>query len=259
LGQPLGSGPLDYLRKRLAVYGIDTPHFAAEPLPRPPKRRYRRQELQEAAARCGSLREMVAYLGIPPYSSLYSHLKRRMTDFGIDFSHFSDLFAGPRPGIGEPEIRRAVASSRSVAEVLRALGMPATGASRRRIARAIEAYGISTAHFVGQAHYRGRRAPNRLSADEILRVRAPGSPRLGRALLHRALQEKQKPYVCDECGTGELWRGKCLVLEIDHINGDRLDNRISNLRYLCPSCHSQTRTFSMGGRRRPHLDRSPGR
>nr|WP_233435863.1 MULTISPECIES: HNH endonuclease [Streptomyces] len=35
-----------------------------------------------------------------------------------------------------------------------------------------------------------------------------------------------------------------LVLEIDHINGDRLDNRRENLRYLCPSCHSQTQTFS---------------
>ncbi|MFE2931499.1 HNH endonuclease signature motif containing protein [Streptomyces sp. NPDC059278] len=38
--------------------------------------------------------------------------------------------------------------------------------------------------------------------------------------------------------------GDRLVLEIDHINGDRLDNRQKNLRYLCPSCHSQTETFS---------------
>ncbi|MFE3152616.1 HNH endonuclease [Streptomyces sp. NPDC059218] len=42
----------------------------------------------------------------------------------------------------------------------------------------------------------------------------------------------------------DTWRGNRLVLEIDHINGDRLDNRPKNLRYLCPSCHSQTETFS---------------
>ncbi|MFI1180619.1 HNH endonuclease [Streptomyces sp. NPDC020799] len=52
------------------------------------------------------------------------------------------------------------------------------------------------------------------------------------------------PHVCAECDIGDTWRGKHLVLEIDHINGDRLDNRIENLRYLCPSCHSQTSTFA---------------
>ncbi|MFH9618260.1 HNH endonuclease [Streptomyces pratensis] len=34
------------------------------------------------------------------------------------------------------------------------------------------------------------------------------------------------------------------MLEIDHVSGDHLDNRRENLRYLCPSCHSQTETFS---------------
>ena len=30
---------------------------------------------------------------------------------------------------------------------------------------------------------------------------------------------------------------------IDHANGDGSDNRIENLRYLCPNCHSQTPTY----------------
>ena len=48
---------------------------------------------------------------------------------------------------------------------------------------------------------------------------------------------------CAVCGINR-WRGKPLSLELDHINGDRHDNRLENLRLLCPNCHSQTETYS---------------
>lgn len=48
---------------------------------------------------------------------------------------------------------------------------------------------------------------------------------------------------CQECGLSE-WRGKRLSVQIDHINGIRNDNRLENLRMLCPNCHSQTETFA---------------
>jgi hypothetical protein len=47
---------------------------------------------------------------------------------------------------------------------------------------------------------------------------------------------------CDQCGISE-WRGRPLSIQIDHINGQRNDNRLENLRMLCPNCHSQTDTF----------------
>ena len=47
---------------------------------------------------------------------------------------------------------------------------------------------------------------------------------------------------CDECGIAE-WRGKFLSIQLDHRNGIRDDNRLENLRMLCPNCHSQTETF----------------
>lgn len=249
MNQPLGSGSLWYLRMRLAHYGIRTDHFVAESLPARPRIGYTKTVLEEAAAHSTSLHDMVERLGVPPYSSLFGHLRRRLAHFGIDTSHFTEPL-GVRPGfIPEESLRNAIAESSSLAETIRILGLPVTSASRVRVKKAIDAYSLSTAHFTGQGHHRDTPSSRRKTADEILRRLGPGASRTKRPLLHRALQEKGVPYICDECGTESLWRGRPLVLEIDHVNGDRLDNRIGNLRYLCPSCHSQTKTFANGSRR----------
>lgn len=50
-------------------------------------------------------------------------------------------------------------------------------------------------------------------------------------------------YHCSECGVGNEYNHKKLVLECDHIDGDRSNNTPKNLRLLCPNCHSQTETF----------------
>jgi hypothetical protein len=53
---------------------------------------------------------------------------------------------------------------------------------------------------------------------------------------------------CERCGIAE-WRGRPLAVALHHINGDRLDNRVENLEFLCPNCHSQTDNFAgRGGR-----------
>ncbi len=50
-------------------------------------------------------------------------------------------------------------------------------------------------------------------------------------------------YTCSECGIGDTYNGKPITLEIDHINGKSSNNILSNLRFLCPNCHSQTDTY----------------
>jgi hypothetical protein len=60
------------------------------------------------------------------------------------------------------------------------------------------------------------------------------------------------PYYCARCNNTGRWNDTSLTLQLDHINGIRSDNRIENLRWLCPNCHSQTSNFS----RRKHTGES---
>lgn len=64
------------------------------------------------------------------------------------------------------------------------------------------------------------------------------------SLKRRLIQENIIEDKCSECSLSKVWNNKPINLQLDHINGIRNDNRIENLRLLCPNCHSQTHTFA---------------
>ncbi|MGW0899871.1 HNH endonuclease signature motif containing protein [Streptomyces goshikiensis] len=207
---------------------------------------YTRERLTRAAECCASIEEVIAHFGTKPYPHLTSYLRRRFARFDIDISHF-------RPGRNHtkrfpPEpaaLRTAVAESHSLAETLRSLGRPDNGSQRATLRAWISEQGLSTAHFLGQAHQRGKRTGVAKPAGEILVRRGDGN-RTNSLRLRRALHEVGIPEVCASCGTPPEWRGLPMTLEVDHVNGDRNDDRRENLRLLCPNCHAITNTWCRG-------------
>jgi HNH endonuclease len=92
--------------------------------------------------------------------------------------------------------------------------------------------------------------PRALPLSELLvRGKKRGRDNLKARLLEAGLKENR----CERCGVSE-WQGKPLNMQLHHINGDGLDNRLENLELLCANCHSQTSTY---GGRNGHRRRRP--
>jgi predicted RNA-binding Zn-ribbon protein involved in translation (DUF1610 family) len=134
-----------------------------------------------------------------------------------------------------------VAQSTSVSGVLRLLGVRPNGGAHAHISRTIKRFEIDTSHF--RPYFR-EHSSNRLPADQILVRLLPGSNRAKPHMLKRALVEIGRPYECESCGNDGTWLGMPLTLEVDHIDGDFLNNLPENLQFLCPNCHRLTPNFA---------------
>ena len=149
---------------------------------------------------------------------------------------------GTRRKCTEELLAAAVRESTSIASVLRYLGLRPTGGAHAHISRTIKAFEIDTSHF--RLYNPSAHTNRRLLPEEVLVVLPAGAPRAKPPLLTRALIESGVPYECAACGCDGSWQGMPLTLEVDHIDGDYLNNALENLRFMCPNCHRQTANFA---------------
>lgn len=142
----------------------------------------------------------------------------------------------------EPVVKQAT----SLAEVLRKLDLKLTGGNYRNISSWIRFHKIPIQHFTGSAWNKGKtvETDSRIARigytdEEVFTTNAPsiGGPKLKKRLIRLGWE-----YACKRCGIKD-WRGEPITLHLDHINGIRNDNRLENLRFLCPNCHQQTETW----------------
>lgn len=141
----------------------------------------------------------------------------------------------------EQELREAVKDSHSFRQTLLKLDLSGEGAGYKTVKRLIKILNIDTNHWLGQGWSKGLKLikPG-ISLEEILIENSTFT--CMSQLKKKLIKNNVLTETCQECNIIE-WRGQKLSLHIDHINGVNNDNRIENLRLLCPNCHSLTPTY----------------
>ena len=131
--------------------------------------------------------------------------------------------------------------SSTISEVLFKLGYTVKGNSwgYSQVKRRMDDLNLDYSIFKGKSAVIKTNKLNNVRKEDILKENCKHQ----RTVLRRyIIKNNLIPYKCAICGCTE-WQGKTLSLELDHINGVNNDNRLENLRFLCPNCHSQTSTY----------------
>lgn len=134
----------------------------------------------------------------------------------------------------------AIEGSISKKEVLNKLGLQASGGNYKSLEKACESHGLPLPAFDYRSAGKNLNRPKEIPNEEVF---VQNSTYSNRTLIKKRLLKLGLENRCSECLLTPTWNGKRLTLQLDHINGVADDNRLENLRLLCPNCHSQTETF----------------
>tara|TARA_B100000073_G_C23402114_1_gene439665 strand:- start:49 stop:462 length:414 start_codon:yes stop_codon:yes gene_type:complete len=129
------------------------------------------------------------------------------------------------------ELLTASDGARNMAEIVSRLGMRRSSKTYKSIKNQMDHYGIPVPY--------GVKTYTRHTDEMIFSV---DSSYGNKSLRKKVLKEELLEYKCQGCGISD-WQDKPLTLQLDHINGNNRDNRLENLRFLCPNCHAQTDTW----------------
>lgn len=159
----------------------------------------------------------------------------------------------------DTDFTQAVKLSRSVRQVLGLLGLNQTGSNYQTVWKYVRLLSLDTSHWTGKGSNKGLShigGARKLEPAEVLVLDRYSGLKTHPDRVRRAMLESGVPESCAVCSLPPVWNGSFLRLTIDHRDGNSLDNRPDNVRFLCPNCHSQTSTFGAlnigkAGYRRP--------
>lgn len=140
-------------------------------------------------------------------------------------------------------------SSPSIAECARKLGLTIYGSTYTTLRTTAKECSLTEEHMTGQGWNAGKQYKNPNPVKPLTEyLVANSSYTSSNSLKRRLIKEGLLQEVCAACGKVEVHNPFLdkivpIPLQLDHINGKNRDNRIENLRLLCPTCHALTPTF----------------
>jgi len=182
--------------------------------------------------------EVIRKLGFSNFKSgkALKRLKKRIEQDQIDISHFSKR-RSQIWRMKKEDLVQIVKDSKNYGEILQHFGLKNIGGNKDTLEGRLK---FDNIEFVPVKNKSNSRSYIRIPIEELL---VENSNYCRGHLKKRLIEEGLLEYKCSKCNNVGEWLNKKLVLVLDHINGIRDDNRLKNLRFLCPNCNSQEETF----------------
>lgn len=144
--------------------------------------------------------------------------------------------------ISSEEFKELVKKSSSIGQILQYFNLTNKGGNSNTVKRRIFQEKIDMSHIaLGKGSNKGKRFAPKKSDIEFF---CENSTTNRRHIKNRIIKNNLIKHECSACGLKDVWNNKKLTLQLEHKNGVSNDNRLENLTFLCPNCHSQTDTFS---------------
>ena len=141
-------------------------------------------------------------------------------------------------------LEKLVNESKSKIEILKKLKLYDQGGNYKTLTKYINLYNLDISHFNIDVF----NLSNNFIKKEITIILVKNSTFNTTHLKERLYKEGLKERICEKCGQDENWKGEHISLILDHINGINNDNRIENLRILCPNCNATLETHCTGNK-----------